>query len=112
MIKTDKFTNLITDQLGLINEEEPVAMADAPEGGMPPEPAPQAPPPVPDADPEVDQDARSLSDLAIAARIALQLKTITPEDRELLLQVPSQGNAELMRELLNSIAGWYDTPTG
>jgi hypothetical protein len=109
MIKTDKFTNLITDQLGLINEEEPVAMAGDPGGELPPE---QAPPPVPDADPVVDQDARSLSDLAIAARLALQLKTITPEDRELLLQVPDQDNAELLRELLNSIAGWYDTPKG
>jgi hypothetical protein len=110
MIKTDKFTNLIADHLGLISEEDPATMAPPPEGAVPPEQEAPAPPVQPDADVPVDQDARSLGDLAIASRIALQLKTITPEDRELLIQVPSQDNAESLRELLNSIAGWYDTP--
>ena len=109
-----KFTNIVSDHFNLLNEQEPGAAppVDPAMAGDPAAQAPPAPAPIPDADPAVDQDARSLADLAVAARIALQLKTITPEDRELLLQVPSEENAEVMRELLNSIAGWFDTPKG
>ena len=105
----DRFTTLIADHLGVINEQDPNAMAADP-GAAPPAEAPVEAPPVPVPPAEIDGDDRSLSDLAVAAKIALQLKTITPEDRELLLQSPNQDNADSLRELLSNIAGWYDTP--
>tara|TARA_R110002167_G_scaffold9579_17_gene44354 strand:- start:1937 stop:2245 length:309 start_codon:yes stop_codon:yes gene_type:complete len=100
-MKTDTFTDIINSQLILV-EEVPVAG----EGEL--EQPPVAQLPAPEA--PVDQGSQGLADLAIAAKIALQLDTITPEDRNMLLQQPTDVNASGMRELLSNISGWFDTP--
>lgn len=101
-MKTDTFTDIINNQLISLVEEVP----GEDEGAL--EQPPVAQLPVPEA--PVDQGSQGLADLAIAAKIALQLDTITPEDRNMLLQQPTDVNASGMRELLSNISGWFDTP--
>jgi len=100
-MKTDTFTDIINSQLILV-EEVPVEG----EGELEQPPVAQ----LPAMEAPVDQGSQGLADLAIAAKIALQLDTITPEDRNMLLQQPTDVNASGMRELLSNISGWFDTP--
>ena len=104
-----KFTNIIDQQLNVLNEQDPAVAPPADPAAAPADPAAAAPPPAPPpADPDVD--AQAMVDVDLARRLALHLPDINSADRSALATNVTGENLSFIRDTLNSVAAIYDSP--